>query len=183
MVLQSALYFAEFGLVVADHIPEAFQAEFQFFLEVEFELHVFLTQQLDVPAVLLKFALELLQGLLEPSVVGLLQRGQLGVELNRTDLLRLLLSLGDLRQFLFGGELVEFLGAVLRERIEGGSAVVGEYVLGDVLALLPEVVRRRPAPRLPLRLLHPLHELAPQLVALLRHRIHHFALQLPVHCF
>ncbi len=61
-----SLNLTQLRLIVTRCIPQTLQTQLQLLLEVELEFHVFLAQQLDVPAVLLKFSLQFLYGLPHP---------------------------------------------------------------------------------------------------------------------
>jgi hypothetical protein len=61
-----SLNLTQLRLIVTRYIPQTLQTQLQLLLEVEPELHVFLAQQFDVPAVLLKFPLQFLHGLPHP---------------------------------------------------------------------------------------------------------------------
>jgi hypothetical protein len=75
-----SLNLTQLRLIVTRYIPQTLQTQLQLLLEAEPELHVFLAQQFDVPAVLLKFPLQFLYGLPHPPVLHLLQRRQLRLD-------------------------------------------------------------------------------------------------------
>jgi len=75
-----SLDLTQLRLIVTRYIPQTLQTQLQLLLEAEPELHVFLAQQFDVPAVLLKFPLQFLYGLPHPPVLHLLQRRQLRLD-------------------------------------------------------------------------------------------------------